>query len=301
MSFNDRICCEEHPDARLLEDLHTGDMICPECGTVIGDRLICVYQGGRNFHDDDGQCKDNSRVGADHSPFSGESGLTTRISDWPKVQGNRPTTSRPERNRWATKSTLGEIASKFHFANHVLETSMQLFEEARKVASLKRKDSVAIGAACMFLACRQEKNSRSMREISAISKASLKDVGKCLKLILRDVDPEGELKSPRSFIARFCSQLKLPYKIERAAQHICEKTKELNVLMGRNNTTMAAASIYMASQASENQKTHREIADVAGVADITIRQAYKIMYKRRAELFPANYEFSTLIESMPKC
>jgi transcription initiation factor TFIIB len=35
-----KICCRYHPDAVLIEDYHAGDMICPECGLVVGDRLV---------------------------------------------------------------------------------------------------------------------------------------------------------------------------------------------------------------------------------------------------------------------
>lgn len=30
--------CSQHPDAHLIEDYHAGDMVCPECGLVVGDR-----------------------------------------------------------------------------------------------------------------------------------------------------------------------------------------------------------------------------------------------------------------------
>ena len=30
--------CPQHPDAHLIEDYHAGDMVCPECGLVVGDR-----------------------------------------------------------------------------------------------------------------------------------------------------------------------------------------------------------------------------------------------------------------------
>lgn len=39
-----QIFCTEHPDAPLVEDYHAGDMICPECGLVVGDRfLLYIY------------------------------------------------------------------------------------------------------------------------------------------------------------------------------------------------------------------------------------------------------------------
>ncbi|CAF4317567.1 unnamed protein product, partial [Rotaria magnacalcarata] len=30
--------CRFHPDATLVEDYRAGDMVCPECGLVVGDR-----------------------------------------------------------------------------------------------------------------------------------------------------------------------------------------------------------------------------------------------------------------------
>ena len=31
-----RVTCPNHPDAILVEDYRAGDMICPECGLVVG-------------------------------------------------------------------------------------------------------------------------------------------------------------------------------------------------------------------------------------------------------------------------
>lgn len=32
-----RVTCPNHPDAILVEDYRAGDMICPECGLVVGE------------------------------------------------------------------------------------------------------------------------------------------------------------------------------------------------------------------------------------------------------------------------
>ena len=37
-----RVACKYHPDAPLIEDYRAGDLICPECGLVVGDRVIDV-------------------------------------------------------------------------------------------------------------------------------------------------------------------------------------------------------------------------------------------------------------------
>ena len=45
----------------------------------------------------------------------------------------------------------------------------------------------------------------------------------------------------------------------------------------------------------------REIGDVAGVAEVTIRQSYKQMLPRAKELFPENFKFHKPIQSLPPC
>ena len=53
-------------------------------------------------------------------------------------------------------------------------------------------------------------------------------------------------------------------------------------------------------QASSDKRSQKEIADIAGVADVTIRQSYKLMLGRAAELFPEGFKFVTPIEALPQ-
>ena len=61
-----KIACPYHPDAVLIDDSHAGDMICPDCGLVVADRVIDVSAEWRTFRD---ATKVMSRVGpAEVSP-----------------------------------------------------------------------------------------------------------------------------------------------------------------------------------------------------------------------------------------
>ena len=42
-----------------------------------------------------------------------------------------------------------------------------------------------------------------------------------------------------------------------------------------------------------------EIGDIAGVADVTIRQSYRLIYLRAAELFPSDFKFVTPVDKLP--
>jgi transcription initiation factor TFIIB len=56
---------------------------------------------------------------------------------------------------------------------------------------------------------------------------------------------------------------------------------------------------YYIFQASNDKKSQREISDIAGVAEVTIKQSYRLMRDRAAELFPENFEFTTTVEQLP--
>ncbi len=34
------VSCPSHPNAHLVEDHRAGDLVCPECGLVVGDRSL---------------------------------------------------------------------------------------------------------------------------------------------------------------------------------------------------------------------------------------------------------------------
>lgn len=41
--MNANLVCPNHPKAHLIEDHRAGDVVCPECGLVVGDRLIYSF------------------------------------------------------------------------------------------------------------------------------------------------------------------------------------------------------------------------------------------------------------------
>ena len=42
-----------------------------------------------------------------------------------------------------------------------------------------------------------------------------------------------------------------------------------------------------------------DIGDIAGVAEVTIKQSYKLMYPQAIALFPAECQFVTPIDQLP--
>lgn len=76
--MTNRVCCYAHPDAPLIEDYRAGDMICSECGLVVGDRVIDVGSEWRTFSNEKSGV-DPSRVGGPENPLLSGGDLSTMI------------------------------------------------------------------------------------------------------------------------------------------------------------------------------------------------------------------------------
>lgn len=66
-----------------------------------------------------------------------------------------------------------------------------------------------------------------------------------------------DLITTGDFMSRFCSNLCLPKQVQMAATHIARKAVELDLVPGRSPISVAAAAIYMASQASAEKRTQK--------------------------------------------
>lgn len=271
---------------------------------------------------------DPSRVGGPENPLLGGSDLTTMIGPGrgdASFDGfgvsryqNRRTMSSSDRALVNAFKEIGGMADRINLPRTIVDRANNLFKQVHDSKNLKGRSNDAIASACLYIACRQEGVPRTFKEICAVSKISKKEIGRCFKLILKALDTSVDLITTGDFMSRFCSNLGLPNMVQRAATHIAGKAVELDIVPGRSPISVAAAAIYMASQvtsfaiskfqintiiyfqASEDKRSQKEIGDIAGAADVTIRQSYKLMYPHAAQLFPPDFKFATAIEQLPQ-
>lgn len=302
------VCCKYHPDAILVEDYHAGDMICPECGMVVGDRVIDVGSEWRTFSNDK-DSKDASRVGAAENALLDGGDLSTMIGpsqgaasfdeNGKPLYRNRQQMSSSDRTLLSAFKEISQMADRLNLPRMIADRGNTLFKQVHDTKALKGRGNDGIASACLYIACRQEGVPRTFKEICAVSRVSKRDIGRVFKLILKTLETSVELITTGDFMSRFCSNLSLGNKIQKCATHIARRAVELDLVPSRSPISVAAAAIYMASQASDNKKCQKEIGDIAGVAEVTIRQSYKLMYPAAHRLFPEDFVFVTPIDQLP--
>lgn len=89
---------------------------------------------------------------------------------------------------------------------------------------------------------------------------------------------------PADLCSRFCSMLQMEIRTQNVAVAIAQQATKAGVLAGRSPLSTAAACIYMAGHIMGQPKLPKEIQQVAGVSDGTIRHAYKLLWQDREKL-----------------
>ena len=89
-----------------------------------------------------------------------------------------------------------------------------------------------------------------------------------LKIKIKPIDPTD-------YIYRFANLLHLRQETLELALDLLKKAQEKKLVAGRSATGIAAAILYIASELTKERKTQKEIAEVAGVTEVTIRNRYR--------------------------
>ena len=136
-----------------------------------------------------------------------------------------------------------------------------------------------ISAAVLYAACRQCNVPRTLEEISIVANMSKKEIGRNYRNISRKLKLKLLPTTPQDYISRFCSQLRLSNTVQARTLEIIKQAASKELTSGRGPTGLAAAALYMASVLCGERRTQREVADVAGVTEVTIRNRYSELKK----------------------
>ncbi|KAL1918443.1 uncharacterized protein VTP21DRAFT_3103 [Calcarisporiella thermophila] len=292
-NLNIHLICPDcrNPVPNLVEEFASGDTVCADCGLVLGDRVIDTRSEWRTFADDEGD--DPSRVGAAANPLLDGSQLDTVIGQRDGGTGasrllnkvhSRSMSQRGERQLIQAYKDIQAMCDSISLSRTVADTAKQLYKRVEDEKLLRGKSPDAIIAACIFIACRQENVGRTFKEICKLTRVSKRDIGRCYKLLQEKFKTNTTVQNSEDLMARFCSHLALPVFVQRAGVELVRRVKDQGTLAGKSPISVAAACIYMVSALLGMTKSPKDIAEVAGVSELTIRNAYKYLYNAREKL-----------------
>jgi transcription initiation factor TFIIB len=277
----------------LVRDYKHAEISCTKCGLVVDESIADLGAETRSFDSESWLKK--TRTGSPMTYTKPHKGLTTEIDKYDRdIRGG--TVSKEARKRmyrmrkWQRRINVSSSVEKdiIPALNEIsrelseLGLPISMKEDAaimyRKICNkgLVRGRSIeAIIAAITYILCRNRGIPRTLGEISDVSGIDPKDVGKTYRYVARHLKLKVPPTTPADYLPKFAHKVKLPNYVVDKATEIINDAKGYGLTSGRAPAGVAAAVLYIAADIYNMQKTQKEIADAAGVTEVTVRNRHR--------------------------
>ncbi len=281
---------------KFVYNYERGEIVCVVCGTVISENLVDLGPEWRAFtNEEKGQ---RARTGAPITRLVSEA-LTTVI-DWrdKDVSGKELDLKRKlevirlrkwqtrarvqtsyERNFVQAAQELERLKSSMGVPRPCIEQALEIYRQALEKELVRGRSVEAMAAAALYMACRMLKTPRPLDELIRFTKASRREVARCYRLLLRELNVKVPISDPTLYISRVAEQLKLTGDVVKTAIEIINKAKKAGLTAGKDPAGLAAAAVYIASLLHGDNRTQKDFAIAAGVTEVTVRNRYKELAK----------------------
>ncbi len=298
--------CPECGSVNIIQDyglLTEGEIVCGDCGRVIG-REINYGPEWRAF--DDEQRKKRTRVGAPITFSIHDKGLTTIIDPRDRDHFGKKLDEKQKElfyrlRKWQKRIrisdgkersmsyALSDIHRISEISGSVAEDASVLFRKATKKGIIRGRTIENVAAATVYLAKRSRGIPVTLDDVAskAVGEdyAEIKKARKAIAKNVRELQKRGIIKDlkilkPEDYVTYFIE--KLPVKnrkfVEESSIKTLRKMREnlkLKKLLFRDPRSPAAALIYIYDKISDGYLTQRDISEISGLTEVTIRNRYK--------------------------
>ena len=289
--------CPECASSNLIEDYGMGEVICSDCGLVLRDNVLDEGPEWRAFTRQEKQMR--SRVGTPSSLSVHDKGLSTVIDKVNKDAFGRqlPASTRlqmlrlrkwqirarvhssVDRNLSQAMAELDRLTDKIRVPPSIKEQGALIYRRALDKGLVRGRSILAIAAASLYASCRFTQTPRTLKEVSKASYVKRKDIARCYRLLIRELNLKMPVANPINSVPKIASKIAINEKTQQTAIRLLHSAEEKKLIAGKDPQGMAAAAIYIACVLEGEKKTQKQIAEAAGVTEVTVRNRYKGLRK----------------------
>jgi len=300
--FADR--CRDCGSANLVHDYDTGETVCGDCGLVLHEQMMDKGPEWRAFTQEEKESR--SRVGiptsysvhdkglstaigrVDRDAFGRKLPLQTRLQMWRlrKWQIRSRVHSSVDRNLAQAMAELDRLSDKSYIPPSVKEKAAVIYRKALDKGLVRGRSIAAIAAASLYAACRDTNTPRTLREIAEASLVDKKDVARCYRLLLRELGVQMPIADPLTYISKIAERTGISGRTQGLAIEILSDAKRHRAAAGKDPMGLAAAALYLACLKNDEKKTQKDIAEAAGVTEVTVRNRYKSLKRQLGLALP---------------
>ena len=288
--------CPRCGKASMVLDATTGEQICTNCGYVMKDKIEETGPEWRTFAREEGG-ENRIRTGMPSSLAMHDMGLSTvigkenRDASGRALQSSMRTTlerlrtwdkrsqvhESVDRNLRQAFSELARLTDKLRVSDAIVERAAYIYRKAVDRNLIRGRSISAMIAASLYAAMRDTETPRNLKDLAAVSNVKRKELSRSYRLILKELDLRMPVADPVKSVSRIASKVGVTERTKRRAIDILRRASEAGSTAGKDPTGLAASALYIASVMENENKTQKDMAEAAGVTEVTIRNRYKTL------------------------
>jgi transcription initiation factor TFIIB len=282
--------CPECGSTNLIYDSEKGEIICANCGLVIEENIVDLKKEWRSFDEGD---QSRARATGHLTYTKADQGIGTAISSSQLGKLSQKDRSRYlklkkwqsrlsssiEKNLRSAMNDLKKLVDLLKLPPGVEEEAAYIYTLAVQKSLVRGRNIDTIIVASIYIALRKLEIPRTLDEIVKITGIPKKEIGKIYRLLSKELGIKINPINPIDYIYRFANLLHLKQDTLLKAIDLLKEAQNKKLVAGRSATGVAAAVLYIACVLNRERKTQKEIAEIAGVTEVTIRNRYRELAK----------------------
>jgi transcription initiation factor TFIIB len=182
--------------------------------------------------------------------------------------------SKRERNLMRALAELARLVSVLELSMSIHEEASVLYRRAYEENLLQGRTIDGIVAGAVYATCRLRGVLRTTAEVAAVSPVTEQDVRFSYGVLNVELGLAVPPVSPQLYVSRLTSAFDAPLAVRERARDIVSLAVTSGAATGKNPASVAGAALYLAGVEQLRGYTQVDIAEAAGVTDVTLRQRY---------------------------
>ena len=163
------------------------------------------------------------------------------------------------------------LKNKLALSNTIKERSINLYKKIIEKNISKGRSVDAMVAATIYAACRDSDTPRTLNDITEATGLRKNSIARCYRSILVTLNLQMPVLNIEQCVLRIAKRMGISEKVKHRTMTILDSAKKQNHLAGKDPMGMSAAAIYIASMDIGEKISHRELARIAMITEVTIR------------------------------
>lgn len=174
---------------------------------------------------------------------------------------------------------ISGLCSRLDLSDNVRDKSIDVYDDCVDAGILTGRSIEGLVPATVYVALRLEKEVRTSAEVSEAGKVTDKELLRTTRVICKELSVRLPLVSPVDFVPRFSEALKVSDDVVNRCYELLEDCEVVGLCNGPSPTSLCGVCLYIACNECGERRTQRDVGEVVGVTDVTIRNNLKNVRK----------------------